>query len=118
MATETYTAPVKTTPMNVHTFNAEIGYTLRPLDGTQPPMDDLANENPLYREVRRAKISNVRGTEHNFTLEENGFQYFKLPSIPGDGLVDFENEGDPKILELYYKGISEWFAGVSEHTIA
>lgn len=87
-----------------------IGYTRPPADGTEPSMDDLASEHPLYRDVRSANVFDVRGFEDQFTLETDGFQYFKLPSIPGQGVVDFENELDPKIMGIYYAGMSEWFA--------
>ena len=75
-------------------------------------MDDLASENPVYRDIRKAKVHDVRGQEGSFNLEEHGFQYYKLPAIPGEGTVDFHNEQDPMILGIYYPGIAEWFAGV------
>ena len=52
----------------------------------------------------------VRGFEHQFNLEEHGFQYYKLPHIPGEGIVYFNDEQDPTILGVYYAGMSEWFA--------
>jgi hypothetical protein len=93
-----------------HDFQTLIGYTRPPPAGGEPSMDDLASEHPLYRDVRSANVYDVRGFEDQFTLETNGFQYFKLPSIPGQGIVEFQNELDPKIMGVYYAGMSEWFA--------
>ena len=93
-----------------HDFKTLIGYTRPPVDGSEPSMDDLASDHPTYREVRYAKVYDARGIEDQFRLQEHGFQYYKLPSIPGDGIVEFTNELDSKIMSLYYAGMSEWFA--------
>ena len=95
-----------------HGFYTLIGYTRPPVDGSEPRMDDLASDNPAYREIRRAKVIDVRGIEDQFTLEKNGFQFYKLPKIAGDNQVDFTNEGDPKIMSIYYAAMSQWFADV------
>ena len=111
MATEIQTVPVKAIPLKAgHDFTSLIGYTRPPINGSPPHMDDLATDNPLYREVRTAKIMDVRGRDEKFNLEQHGFQYFKLPQIPGDGIVDFTNEEDPKIMGVYYAGMADWFA--------
>ena len=93
-----------------HDIQTLIGYTRPRAGGGEPSMDDLASEHPLYRDVRSANVYDVRGFEDQFTLETQGFQYFKLPSIPGQGVVEFENELDPKIMGIYYAGMAEWFA--------
>ena len=93
-----------------HGIQTLIGYTRPPVDGGEPSMDDLTSEHPLYRDIRSSHVYDVRGFEDQFTLETHGFQYFKLPSIPGQGVVDFENELDRNIMGIYYAGMSEWFA--------
>ena len=93
-------------------FETLIGYTRGPADGSEPSVDDLASENPVYRDIRKAKVHDVRGQEGLFNLEEHGFQYYKLPAIPGEGTIDFHSEQDPLILGIYYPGIAEWFAKV------
>jgi hypothetical protein len=114
MATVTTTAandPTETIRLVAkHDFKTLIGYTQPPPDGGEPSMDDLASEHPLYRDVRSANVYDVRGFEHQFNLEEHGFQYYKLPNIPGEGIVNFNDEQDPMILAVYYAGMSEWFA--------
>lgn len=95
-----------------HDFTTLIGYTRPPVNGGEPRMDDLASDNPTFREIRETRIRDLRGMEDGFTLEKNGFQYYKLPQVPGDGIVDFTNEGDPRILDLYYAGMATWFAKV------
>lgn len=115
MATQTQTQTAIENSFKIkakHDFNTLIGYTKRPLYGGEPPMDDLASENPIFRDVRKAKVVDLRGAEDKFTLEKHGFQYYKLPEIPGNGIVDFTDENDPRILQLYYPGMSEWFAKV------
>ena len=113
MATITETLPATLQSLTgKHDFTTLIGNTRPPSDGSKPHMDDLASENPLYRDLRRATVFNVRGSENQFTLEEHGFQYYKLPDIPGAGIVDFQNENDQMILGLYYPGMAKWFAGV------
>lgn len=112
-ATATITVDEAIPPLKLiakHDIKTMIGYTRPPATGGEPSMDDLASEHPLYRDVRTADVYDVRGFEDQFTLEENGFQYFKLPSIPGEGVVNFENESDPMILAVYYQGMAEWFA--------
>ena len=93
-----------------HDFRTLIGYTRPPADGSEPSMDALASEHTLYRDVRNANVYDVRGLEDKFNLEEHGFQYFKLPRIPGERVVNFKNESDPKILGIYYTEMAEWFA--------
>jgi hypothetical protein len=91
-------------------FTGWIGYTRPPPEGSLLQMDDLASDHPQFREIRTVKISDVRGSESKFTLEKHGFQYLKLPDIPGEGVVDFYNEEDPNILRIYYPGMASWFA--------
>lgn len=112
MATQTQTTRSETLLLKneCRDFTTLIGYTLAPADGSQPRMDDLASDHPLFREVRTAAVSDVRGRENDFTLEKNGFQYFKLPEVPGEGIVDFTDENDPKIMGMYYSGMCDWFA--------
>jgi hypothetical protein len=93
-----------------HDFTGYVGYTCAPSDGSALNMDDLARDDPLFREVRSVHVEDVRGSEDTFNLEEHGFQYFKLPHIPGDGEIDFYNEEDPSILMIHYPGMAEWFA--------
>ena len=113
MATQTQTISANLLSLPAkHDFTTLIGYTRPPADGSQPSMDDLASEHPLYRDIRKATVFDVRGSEDRFKLEEHGFRYYKLPNIPGEGVVDFTNEEDPKILGIYYAGMSQWFAQV------
>ena len=117
MATQTEIAPLGPLTLELKAgpgtrdFTTFIGYTRAPADGTEPRMDDLASDHPLYRDVREARVIDVRGSRTDFNLETHGFQYYKLPQVPGEGLVDFQDENDSKIMSLYYAGMCEWFAG-------
>lgn len=91
-------------------FVTQLGYTIPAADGGNISMDDLATENPTFREVRQVKIHDVRDSPEDFKLDVHGFQYHKLPSIPGEGEVDFFNHDDPKIAEIHYKGMADWYA--------
>lgn len=93
-----------------HDFTAAVGYTVPAADGANIDMNDLSMETPAFREVRQVKVHDVRSTQEKFTLDKHGFQYYKLPSIPGAGEVDFTNNDDPKIPQVHYKGMADWFA--------
>lgn len=103
-------AQTPTHDSNKHDFVTAIGYTVPAADGSNIEMDDLSLEKPAFREVRQVKIHDVRDAHEDFTLDEHGFQYFKLPDIPGEGEIDFSNNDDPNIMKIHYKGMSDWLA--------
>lgn len=89
-------------------FTTTIGYTLPPSDGVNLDMNELSLEKPQYREIRQVKLHDVRGAQQDFTLDEHGFQYYKLADVPGEGEVEFTNNEDPKIKKIHYKGMEKW----------
>ena len=97
MAAQKQTQMIAASSLSIHAkhdFATLIGYTVPPADGSEPSMDDLASEHPVYRDIRQAKIDDVRGNEDRFTLDKHGSQYYKLPSIPGDGSYERERSKD------------------------
>lgn len=104
---------VNMTPVkDSHDFETTIGYTRGLADGSEPSMDDLAADKPGSTDVRRVKVHDIRGMAKSPTLDVNGFQAFMMNKIPGEDLIDWNNEKDPNIRSVYYQGLGEWFAGV------
>jgi hypothetical protein len=105
MATETSTVTtVPTTSFTLkHSSSAEpidvevdIHYFKEPEDGTAAGREDLASNNPKSCDTRLTIIRDIRGQEHNFKLEVNGFEYFHHPAPEPSELED------EKIKETYY----------------
>lgn len=93
-----------------HDLITTIGYTIPAADGGNIDMNDLSWEKPAYRDARQVRVHDVRGAEDHFSIDEHGFQYYKLPFIPGEREIDFANSDDPNIKDIHYKGMADWSA--------
>ncbi|EPQ50914.1 hypothetical protein GLOTRDRAFT_133652 [Gloeophyllum trabeum ATCC 11539] len=84
------------------TVTAKLYYFVPPADGSRPWQNINANPVTGAREQNfgtsehEMAIENVRGREHEFTLDKNGFQFYKRPS-KHTGFTD-----NAKIREEYY----------------
>src|SRR4051812_28226940 len=99
MATQTST---KTATESLYTLEQDVprdvevdlDYFKEAEDGTAVQIQDMASNNPKFRDTRRVMIRDIRGKIQNFSLENNGFQYFEHHP-PADLVLD-----DARIKEI------------------
>lgn len=86
-----------------HDLKAQIHYHKFGQDGstaTPPTYHDL---NPNHHDARTATIRDVRGSETDYTLEGNGFQY-----VRGQKPVDIDFSDDEQIKKEHYPAMEDF----------
>jgi len=84
--------------------SAEMKYFTPPADGSKPwtniNTDESSGERPRNYEYKSfdTRVENIRGQESQYTLDENGFQFFASPSVVKDD--DYDN--DELVKNKYY----------------
>jgi hypothetical protein len=94
-----------TSPENQSTVLATIKYSVPPKDGSQArrntildPVTGLMERNFEEQEHMDMAIENVRGQEHQYSLDTTGFQFHLRPTkMPASDFRD-----DKKVKEEYY----------------
>jgi len=88
--------------MSVDVISTTLNYFTPPLDGSKPrigletdPATGLRKKNYGTKEFK-TQIENVRGKEDQYSLDKNGFRFFKIPTA----ITNFEN--DERIEKEYY----------------
>jgi len=88
--------------MSVDVITTPLNYFTPPLDGTRPwsninadPTTGKRDRNYELREIN-TQVENLRGKEDQYTIDKNGFQFFKVPTA----VTNFDD--DERVQQEYY----------------